>query len=383
MQSIQVQLVRQKAAYEIHIGRGLLQHSGELIRRALGSRVRRIAVISNRRIFDLYGAELTDSIQASDFSTSTLLLPEGERFKTFHSLTTVVNKLAELRFERDDAVVALGGGVIGDIAGFAAAVYLRGIALVQAPTSLLAQVDSAVGGKNGINLASGKNLVGTFYQPRVVLVDTEVLNSLPRRELVSGFCEIVKQAIVANRPLFAKTQKFLKRFQQDPAILQSDAMEALIALHCAFKASVVAHDERESTSREDERSRKILNFGHTVGHALEAAGGYKRFRHGEAVGYGMLVAGAISKNLGLLNVSELESMSEAVRLCGTLPPAADMNEQSVLDALSHDKKTSGGHIKWVLIEGIGKPRIVDGGLIRERLLRHSLRQGLRNFEGQS
>jgi 3-dehydroquinate synthase len=257
-------------------------------------------------------------------------MPEGERFKTFRSLERAVLFLAESGLERTDAVVALGGGVVGDLGGFTAAVYLRGIPVVQMPTTLLAQIDSSVGGKTGINLPLGKNMTGAFHQPRSVVIDTQTLTTLPRRELVSGFCEAVKQAAIANRKLFKQTTDLLAAFRLDRKALVSAEMEQMVARHCAFKASIVAGDERESAQRSDKRSRKVLNFGHTTAHALEAATSYRRFRHGEAVGYGMLVAGQISKSLGLLEPSELESLTEAVRFCGPLPPAGDLDKDTII-----------------------------------------------------
>jgi 3-dehydroquinate synthase len=273
--------------------------------------------------------------------------------------------------------MALGGGVVGDVAGFASAIYMRGLSLVQMPTTLLAQIDSSVGGKTGINLQEGKNLVGAFHQPSSVLIDTQTLTTLPRRELVSGFCEAVKQGAVGSRKLFEQTRKLLVAYQSDRSSLLSKEMELLISAQCSFKASIVMHDEREATGRSDSRSRRILNFGHTTGHALEAVTSYGRFRHGEAVGHGMLVAGEISTSLGLLDASELESLREAVDLCGPLPAASDLDDKAIADAITRDKKSDAGQIKWVMLEGIGRPRIVDGKEISPQLLRSSMRKALR------
>jgi len=303
-------------------------------------------------------------------------MPEGERFKSFSVLEKAVSFLGTNSFERNDLIVALGGGVVGDLAGFAAAIYLRGIPFVQVPTTLLAQIDSSVGGKTGINLPVGKNMVGAFYQPPVVAIDTETLLSLPKRELVAGFCEMVKQSLVADESMFKSTMETLERFQTDTKSIQSFEFESLIAKNCKFKASIVANDERESTKRSDTKSRRILNFGHTTAHALEAITNYRVFRHGEAVGYGMLVAGEISKNLGLLGTDELESLHEAVRLCGPLPRANHLDVNEIIRSLQHDKKSVAGKINWVLLEGIGRPRIVEGSQVSARVLRLSLRTGL-------
>jgi 3-dehydroquinate synthase len=304
-------------------------------------------------------------------------MANGERFKNIRSLERILKFMISERLERNDVVMALGGGVVGDVAGFASAIYMRGLSLVQVPTTLLAQIDSSVGGKTGINLREGKNLVGAFHQPSSVLIDTRTLMTLPRRELVSGFCEAVKQGAVAGRKLFEQTGKLLVAYKSDRSSLLSKEMELLISAQCSFKASIVMNDEREATGRSDSRSRRILNFGHTTGHALEAVTSYRRFRHGEAVGHGMLVAGEISKGLGLLDASELESLREAVDLCGRLPEAEDLDEKAIAQAITRDKKSDAGQIQWVMLEGIGRPRIVDGKEISSHLLRSSLRKALR------
>jgi 3-dehydroquinate synthase len=377
LQSLRVRLERQQHSYDIRIGRDLRRQVGEFVRQLVGRQTRQIAIISNKPVFKLYGAEVIRSLHGHDFMAPYWLMRDGERFKTLRSLENALEFLAESGLERTDAVLALGGGVVGDLGGFAAATYLRGIKLIQMPTTLVAQIDSSVGGKTGINMGLGKNLVGAFHQPGCVVIDTQTLGTLPSRELVSGFCEAVKQGAVASRSLFKQTMNLLEELQRDQAALHSTEMDELIASQCRFKASVVASDEREAANRTDRRSRRILNFGHTTAHALEAATSYGRFRHGEAVGYGMLVAGKISKDLGLLDSSGLELLRRAVRLCGPLPAANDLDERSIIEAISHDKKRLAGQVKWVLLERIGHPRIVDGSEISPQLLRLSLREGLR------
>jgi len=377
LQSLRVRLERQQHRYEIRIGRDLRLQVGSLLHKQLGPQTRRVAIISNKTVFGLYGSEVTRSLHAQDFLVPCWLVSEGERFKTLRSLESALVFLAENGLERTDAVLALGGGVVGDLSGFAAATYLRGITFIQMPTTLLAQIDSSVGGKTGVNLPHGKNLVGAFHQPGAVLIDTHTLTSLPRRELVSGFCEAVKQGAVASKSLFKQTVNLLEKFQVDQKVLRSSEMEKFIGSHCQFKASIVAGDEREATSRSDVKSRRVLNFGHTTAHALETTTSYRRFRHGEAVGYGILVAAELSRNLGMLDSADLQSLRQAVRLCGPLPAASDLDEQSVIEAFRHDKKSLGGQVKWVLLEGIGRPRIVNGKEISTKLLRLSLREGLR------
>jgi len=376
MHRFQIPLNGSKRTSYITIGPGLRKDLDQLIDVSKDLEPRRALVISNKRVFRLYGADIVASLKRSKLKIFEWLMPEGERFKSFSVLEKAVSFLGTNSFERNDLIVALGGGVVGDLAGFAAAIYLRGIPFVQVPTTLLAQIDSSVGGKTGINLPVGKNMVGAFYQPPVVAIDTETLLSLPKRELVAGFCEMVKQSLVADESMFKSTMETLERFQTDTKSIQSFEFESLIAENCRFKASIVANDERESTKRSDTKSRRILNFGHTTAHALEAITNYRVFRHGEAVGYGMLVAGEISKNLGLLGTDELESLHEAVRLCGPLPRANHLDVNEIIRSLQHDKKSVAGKINWVLLEGIGRPRIVEGSQVSARVLRLSLRTGL-------
>lgn len=376
MRRLELALKQETRRSEINVGSGIRLNLAQLISPSLPRAPRRIGIISNERVFQLYGRAVVRSLKRERFKVFEWLMPEGERYKSFRVLENAVKFLNDNQFERDDLVVALGGGVVGDLAGFAAAIYLRGLPLVQIPTTLLSQIDSSVGGKTAINLPSGKNLVGAFHQPACVVIDTETLMSLPPRELVSGFCEMVKQALIADKSLFDKTVAGLRQVRARREFLLTSDFEDLIAAHCGFKAVIVAGDERESTNRADAKSRRILNFGHTTAHALEAVTNYRVFRHGEAVGYGMLVAGELSRNLGLLDPRELELLQEAVHLCGPLPRADNLDVNHIISALKHDKKSVDGQINWVLLEGVGLPKIVAGKLISAKSLRLSLRAGL-------
>jgi 3-dehydroquinate synthase len=379
MHRLEISLKQDARSSEINIGRGIRRNVGELIPLRAP---RRVGVISNKRVFDLYGREVVRSLKAAGFKIFHWLMPEGERYKSFRELERAVTFLSENHFERNDLVLALGGGVVGDLAGFTAAVYLRGLSLVQVPTTLLSQIDSSVGGKTGINLPVGKNLVGAFHQPSSVFIDTETLKSLPQRELVSGFCEMVKQSLVADRLLFNMTVESLEQVRRNSDFLLTPEFESLIAAQCGFKASIVANDERESTNRADAKSRRVLNFGHTTAHALETITNYRVFRHGEAVGYGMLVAGELSRDLGLIDAEDLELLRDAVNLCGPLPRADNLDINQLIGALKHDKKSVAGQINWVLLEGVGQPKIVEGSLVSAKSLRHSLRAGLRSLYNQ-
>jgi 3-dehydroquinate synthase len=376
MHLLQVSLNGNRRTSTISIGRGLRRELGSAIANSKSFNPLRVLVVSNKRVFRLYGDDILPSLKRQGWQIFEWLMPEGERFKSFRVLERAVMFLGNNSFERNDLVVALGGGVVGDLAGFSAAVYLRGLPFIQVPTTLLAQIDSSVGGKTGINLPVGKNMVGAFHQPPLVVIDTETLSTLPKRELVAGFCEMVKQSLIASKDLFHSTTKLLHEMKRDEHTLESASFEKLIAAQCSFKASIVANDERETPGRSDARSRRILNFGHTTAHALEAVTNYRVFRHGEAVGYGMLVAGEISKNLGLLSKEKLGLLREAVQLCGPLPNGDHLDVDKIMRSLQRDKKSVGGEINWVLLEDIGSPKIVPGSRISSKLLRLSLRAGL-------
>jgi 3-dehydroquinate synthase len=363
-----------QASYEIEIGAGNLKRLGEIARGSLSSHAKRAVIISNKRVFNLYGERALKSLSEVGFNVSYWLMGEGERYKSIRSLEKALNFLSTNRLERTDVVVALGGGVVGDLTGFAAATYLRGISFIQVPTTLLADIDSSVGGKTGVNLSTGKNLVGAFHQPRAVLIDVTTLDTLPSREMTAGLCEAVKQGAVGDKDLFDQTCEYL--LSRKDGEESKEQLINLIAAQCAFKASIVADDEREEINRVDHRSRRILNFGHTVGHALEAITEYKRFRHGEAVGHGMVVAGELSSRLGLLSSLELNDLRKAIKLTGKLPLASNLNHEEILVALAHDKKSVGGSVKWILLEKLGRARIVDGREISSEVLRDALHAAL-------
>jgi len=381
MPELTMRLAGRPQSYAIKIGNRLLDTLGRDVRLAVGPIARRAALITNRTVFELYGDRATRSLKR-EFSLNCWLIGDGERHKSFRTLERAIQFLSDAGLERSDVVIALGGGVVGDLAGFAASIYLRGLAFVQVPTTLLAQIDSSVGGKTGINLPSGKNRVGAFHQPRLVIVDVDTLKTLPPRELTSGFCEMVKQGAVSDRKLFNRTVRLLAHREADSDIgakgLSISELPAAIAAHCRFKARVVANDEREALDRTDSQSRRILNFGHTTAHALEKVTNYQHFRHGEAVGYGILVAGHLSKSLGRLPADALESLCEAVKLCGPLPRADGLPVANIIAAMTADKKAVEGKLTWVLLDDIGQPRIVDSNEIKPKILREALAAGLAN-----
>jgi len=356
---IKVRQQAESSSYDVLVSPGATLTVGAWARASLGASARKLAIISNPTVFGLYGENIRRKLASAGFETSVWLMRDGERYKNLASLEQALKYLSDNRLSRDDAVVALGGGVVGDLAGFAAAVHLRGIRFMQLPTTLLAMIDSSVGGKTGINTAFGKNLVGSFHHPSGVLIDVDVLQTLPRRELTAGFCEAAKQGAISGQRLFKQTDDYLIQFP--PMSLRSDSekLADLVENQVAFKASIVRQDESESTSRLDSRSRKILNFGHTFGHALEKVTKYKRLRHGEAVGYGIRLAGELSKNLDLLPQNQLNLLNDVVHRTGRLPNIADISPESIFEAFKFDKKNTGSSLNWVLLKGIGKPVIIS------------------------
>jgi 3-dehydroquinate synthase len=278
-----------------------------------------------------------------------VLVPDGERYKQLSTVARIYDALLRANADRASVLVAFGGGVIGDMAGFAAATYLRGIALVQVPTTLLAQVDASIGGKVGVNHALGKNLIGAFYQPHAVLIDPDVLGTLPRREFRAGLYEVIKYGMTSSPPLFERVARDRKAiFSKD-----ADALAAIISESCRIKAAIVSADERESGPR------RILNFGHTAGHAIEAVTKYRRFRHGEAVAYGMMVAAQLAVARGALAERNQQALLDVIASLGPLPPIADISAAQILEAMRHDKKVVAGRLHFVLPTAIGATAIVD------------------------
>ena len=332
-------------SYPIHVGAGLLERAGELLRQA-GVRGK-VAVVTNPTVAQLYLDALHEALTSAEFEVTPILLPDGEEHKNLKSLVSIYDRLISERFERKSCVLALGGGVVGDVAGFAAATYLRGVSYAQVPTTLLAQVDSSVGGKTGINHESGKNLIGAFYQPKLVLVDVAVLRTLPHRELVAGLAEIIKYGIIQDPALFQLLEQRMEK------LLSSDLelLSQVIGVSCTIKARVVEADERE------EDYRAVLNFGHTIGHALETVTGYRQLLHGEAVAVGMVKAVALSVQQGFCDPASFNRVVALVRKAGLpveIPPG--VLPQNLIQAMEVDKKVAGGKIKFIMCEGIGKTR---------------------------
>jgi 3-dehydroquinate synthase len=338
MQRVTVELASR--TYDIWIAPGLLDRLGEFISPLAPTAIH---IVTNTGVAPLY---LDRVRQACDpiAPTTDITIADGEPAKNLDTVARVIDSLVKARADRASVVVALGGGVVGDIAGFAAAVFMRGVRVVQVPTTLLAQVDSSVGGKTGVNHPSGKNLIGAFHQPSVVVSDTSVLRSLPPRELSAGLAEVLKHGLLADHEYFERTVREMPTL----LALEDDALARAIARSCQIKASIVGRDERESGER------ALLNLGHTFGHAIEALTDFKAWLHGEAVACGLCLAGDLSSRLGLIKPADVQRIADAVA-SARLPARIDgLSKSAAIGAMRGDKKSHAGRIRFILLERIGR-----------------------------
>lgn len=330
-------------SHPVHVGSGILDRAGDLARDA-GLKPGRAALISDANVAKLYASRVSASLTAAGFDAVLIEIPPGEASKSLEMLATLYDRMTDAELDRQSVVFALGGGVTGDLGAFAAATYLRGIPVVQIPTTVVAQVDSALGGKTGVNHPRGKNLIGAFYQPRMIVADVESLKTLPEREFREGLAEVIKYGAIMDAPMVADLERDMDAvLARDPAVL-----EWMVERSLRHKAYVVENDAREGGLR------KILNFGHTVGHAIEASAGYGKYLHGEAVAIGMVAACAISRKFARLDEGESERLVELIRKAG-LPISMDsrlITEEFVV-ALRLDKKRVEKQIEFVLIDRIG------------------------------
>ncbi len=349
MKTDPIEISASSHTYPVYVGTGLLKHLKKLIGQA-GATDQHF-VVSSPPVWRLHGSAVKKSLP----KTEHLLIPDGERSKTVQSVSRIYEALIRTMADRSVTIIAVGGGVIGDVVGFAAATYLRGVQLVHVPTTLLAQVDSSIGGKVGVNHQLGKNLIGSFHQPIAVVSDPDVLNTLPRREFRSGLYEIIKYGMIADQELFDRVRTNLSGiFNRSP-----ETIEPIITTSCQIKAAVVEKDEQEHGLR------RILNFGHTAGHAIEAATNYRRFRHGEAIAYGMLAVANIATKRGMLSENDRTSLTEVIENLGPLPSVRDLSAKKLLEIMKRDKKVSKGHLHVVLPTGIGTTEIVSDVTTRE------------------
>jgi 3-dehydroquinate synthase len=336
-------------SYDILIGSGNLSGIGEKLRTFHFSPI--VGVVSNPTVFALYGDQVVNSIEDAGFSCFAVIIPDGEEYKDYNWTYHVLTEFLKHGLDRKSCVIALGGGVIGDITGFAASTYMRGINFAQIPTTLLAQVDSSVGGKTGVNHSLGKNMIGTFYQPRLVWVDVKTLATLRKRDFISGAAEIIKYGVIRDTELF----DFIEKKRDEIMHLDDTALIHIIKRSCSIKSEIVSNDELEAGLR------VILNFGHTIGHAVETETRYQQFTHGEAVGLGMCLESGLSEALGLLKPDETRRIAELIAAYGlptVLPEGMDAHR--LLPHMKLDKKTVAGELTFILPRHIGDVLIKKG-----------------------
>lgn len=347
--------------YDVIVNAGLLRRAGRELRRVLPTKSSRVFVVTSPTVYHHWGGVLEVSLQQARVPYQIVQMNDGEPAKRLQSVEQLAEQMVDARADRKSLIVAFGGGVVGDSAGFLAAIFMRGVPVVQIPTTYLAQVDASIGGKTGVNLRAGKNLIGAFHQPRLVLVDPEVLDTLEEREFVAGLFEALKCGVIRDRQLF----EFMERNRAKVLARDRKSLERTIVASIRVKAAVVAADEKEADLR------RILNFGHTVGHALESATNYSQFLHGEAVAWGMIAAASIAGETRVCRPETAERIQTAVKSYATLPPVS-CSTDDVLERLTVDKKTIGGTTHFVLPERIGKTRI--SGDVPEAVVRRAVEQ---------
>jgi 3-dehydroquinate synthase len=342
MQTLRVELGAR--AYPIHIGERLLSEGGLIVPHL---DQRRVAVVTNSTVAPLYLEQLSSALRASGVEVISIVLDDGERYKDGATLNRIYDALIEHRCDRKTTLIALGGGVVGDLAGFAAATYMRGIPFIQVPTTLLAQVDSSIGGKTGINHPLGKNMIGAFYQPRLVLADTAVLASLPPRELSAGLAEVIKHGLIRDAAFVTWLEQNVERLLAcDP-----QALAHAVRRCCEIKAAVVAEDERETGVR------ALLNFGHTFGHAIESGLGYGEWLHGEAVAAGMAMAAGLSCSMGFIAPADVDRITALLKRARLPVAQPGLPPERLLELMAVDKKTEAGKLHFVLLDQIGAASI--------------------------
>jgi 3-dehydroquinate synthase len=355
MESLSVALGER--AYPIHIGPGLIDSSALYGPHLSGGRA---VIVTNDVVAALYLSRVRKALEQAGASVAQIMVEDGERAKRWQSVDAICDAMLEARCGRDTLLVALGGGVVGDLAGFAAAVYQRGIPFLQVPTTLLAQVDSSVGGKTAINHARGKNMIGAFHQPRAVIADVAVLDSLPDRELRAGLAEVIKHGLALDPEftgwLEANIEKLLAR--------QPDALVHAVRRSCELKARIVAEDEREAGRR------ALLNFGHTFGHAIEGAAGYGSWLHGEAIAAGMVMAAELSARLGLISGADLQRVRKLISRAGLPVAGPALSVDLMLELMAVDKKATKGKVRFVVLESIGRARVQGG--VEQELVRKAI-----------
>lgn len=357
----QLQVELGERSYPIYCGSGLLEQLGELLTPLdLG---RRCLVVTNPVVASLYGPKVKESLEKAGFISLFKEVPEGEEAKSLSAAAELYDLALDVGWERRCSIIALGGGVVGDLAGFVAATLLRGVPFIQLPTTLLAQVDSSVGGKVAVNHPRGKNLIGAFYQPQLVVADLDTLKTLPEREMRAGLAEVIKYGVIYDAGFFS----YLEEHLEQALAGEAKVLEKIVLYSCRIKAEVVAQDE------EERGLRAILNFGHTAGHALEAATNFNVYRHGEAVAVGMVVAARIAVNRGMFDTGNLERLQKLLKRAFLPTEMPSLDREAFLAALMRDKKVRDGRLRMVLPVELGRVKIME--VEAEELLRAAFHPG--------
>ena len=347
-------------SYEIKIGAGILANLGTYMQELeIGSKV---LIITNPLVDSLYGEKVETAIAEAGFEVNKAVIPDGEQYKSLPTAKDLYDHAVRANLDRTSSIVALGGGVVGDIAGFIAASFMRGINFIQVPTTILAQVDSSVGGKVAVNHPHGKNLIGDFYQPKLVVADPEVLTTLEERELKAGLAEVIKHGLIRDREFF----NFLAEYNQEILALEPEPVIKAIKRSCEIKADVVNEDEYE------EGIRAILNYGHTIGHALEAVTEYQYYRHGEAVAVGMVAAAKLAHKLGYLSSQEVTKHQKVLASFGLPTAYSGLDIEEIISKLKQDKKVQDGVVRFILLEAIGEVFITSE--VPEEIVREVLKE---------
>ncbi|MDA8234987.1 MAG: 3-dehydroquinate synthase [Clostridia bacterium] len=373
MQTVQVNLGEN--SYPILLGEHILSQLGVNLKRLVEEGIigGKVLLVTNPTVNKLFGQPVIQGLQESGFTVTTVEIPDGEEYKTQETAALVYDVAFDAQLDRRSVVVAMGGGVVGDLAGFVAATYMRGVNLVQVPTTLLAQVDSSVGGKVAVNHPKGKNIIGAFYQPKLVFIDIATLQSLPQREIQTGLAEVIKYGVIWDQEFF----QYLVDNTEAIKSLSTQQLLHLVQTSCAIKARVVEMDEKEANLR------AILNFGHTFGHALEALTNYKVYRHGEAVAIGMVSASRVAVAMGLMKPSARDAIEGLLKTFGLPTSFRDLQVEDIMEKMLYDKKAQAGRVNFIIPEAIGQVRItseVPPEIIRQVLKEQCLRNGIK---GQS
>lgn len=346
MEVVNVRL--KERSYPIYIGRGLLKEVGDRLNKVNADT--KAVVITNPLVNGLYGDVIKNSLKKANFKVSFTEIPDGEEYKTLETACKIYNRLIDEKMERQSLLIALGGGVIGDITGFVAATFLRGVSYIQVPTTLLAHIDSSIGGKTAVNHPKGKNLIGAFYQPKAVFIDVDTLRTLSKKDILCGAAEIIKYGVIRDSNFFEYLENNIKKLiNLDEKVLIHTVKRA-----CEIKTDVVSRDERETGLR------AILNFGHTIGHAIESTTDYKKYRHGEAVAIGMVYASKLSLEFGLCNNKDCTRVVNLIKKAGLPTTISDLDIDAIIDSMHLDKKVKEEKVRFVLMRKIGSVEIHSG-----------------------